>query len=96
MRTELIPRLKQMHNTLQNHSTLVVETEAIVSTLIEELEDVNDAVESTKNPIASALLCKDKEDPEELVEKGIIDLLKEMLGSAPSSLPCESRFLTPH
>ncbi|KAI0767127.1 hypothetical protein C8Q74DRAFT_1203828 [Fomes fomentarius] len=79
MRTELMPRLKKTHDILHNHSTLVVETEAIVSSLIEELEDVNDAVESTKNPITSALLSKDKEDPEELVEREIIDLLKEML-----------------
>ena len=79
MRVELIPRLKQTYDILQTRSTLTMEAEAIVSTLIEELEDVNDAVESTKRaPFHSN---QDEEDPEELLEEEITSLLKNMLGT---------------
>ena len=79
MRVELIPRLKQTYDILQTRSTLTMEAEAIVSTLIEELEDVNDAVESTKRaPVHSS---QDEEDPEELLEGEIVSLLKSVLGT---------------
>ncbi len=49
MRDRLIPGLEQTYDDLYVRSLAAIETEAIVSALIEELEDINDAVENAKN-----------------------------------------------
>ena len=76
MRDQLIPRLQRTYDDLNARSIAAVETEAIVSALIEELEDINDAVESSKN----LSLGNISEDREDLLEAEIIELLKGLPG----------------
>ncbi|KAI1791153.1 hypothetical protein LXA43DRAFT_1181965 [Ganoderma leucocontextum] len=74
MRDELIPRLQQTYDDLYSKIIAAVETEAIVSALIEELEDINDAVETAKRSNWNG----GPEDPEDLLEAEMIELLKEL------------------
>ena len=80
MRGELVPRLQSTYDDLQARSAAAAEAEVAVSALIEELEDVNDAVESTKRS-QRALVPTDDEDPEGILEAEVIDLLKNLLGT---------------
>lgn len=72
MQDQLIPRLQQTYDDLYSRSATAVETEAIVSALIEELEEINDAIENSKNSDLSESL----EEIEDLLEAEIIELLK--------------------
>ena len=72
MRDQLIPRLQQTYDDLHSNSVTAVEIEAIVSALIEELEDINDAVEAAK----SSTLPDAREDPENILEAEMMELLK--------------------
>lgn len=76
MRDQLIPRLQETYDDLHSRSVTAIETEAIVSALIEELEDINDAVETTK----SSTLPDAWEDPGGVLESGMMELLKGLLG----------------
>ncbi|RDX49343.1 hypothetical protein OH76DRAFT_1350927 [Lentinus brumalis] len=77
MRDELIPRLQQTYDSLHAKRTLAIETEAVVSALIEELEDVNDAVESTRQ--LAATQPSETEIAEEDLEAQVVALLKDLL-----------------
>ena len=72
MRDQLIPRLQQTYDDLHSNSVAAVEIEAIVSALIEELEDINDAVENAK----SSGFLDALEDPEKTLEAEMMELLK--------------------
>ncbi|KAM5543054.1 hypothetical protein V8D89_003438 [Ganoderma adspersum] len=72
MRDQLITRLQQTYDDLHSRSMAAVETEAIVSALIEELEDVNDAVENAKSSSFFGTL----QDSEDLLEAEMMELLK--------------------
>ncbi|PIL33580.1 hypothetical protein GSI_04203 [Ganoderma sinense ZZ0214-1] len=76
MRGQLIPRLQRTYDDLHSRGVAEVETEAIVSALIEELEDINDAVENAKRSSPDGI----QEGPESLLEVEMIELLK--------ALPC--------
>ncbi|KAI0629433.1 hypothetical protein C8Q77DRAFT_1065394 [Trametes polyzona] len=82
----LLPRLEQIHDLLNARSATTAETEAIVSALIEELEDVNDTVESTKHPQSSVGGPPD-EDPGVLLEVSVTELLKRLLRAESSGRP---------
>lgn len=82
MRETLIPQLQKTYDDLYRKGTVATETEVIVSALIEELEDVNDAVE---NAVENAKRVPDSEisssaagvdDPESLLEAEVVELLK--------------------
>lgn len=80
MREDLVPRLQQTYDTLHATRTVSLETEAIVSALIEELEDVNDAVDNARYP---ATFQQHKvDDPEAMLETQIVELLKGLLGTS--------------
>ncbi|TBU31059.1 hypothetical protein BD311DRAFT_863568 [Dichomitus squalens] len=80
MEKQLIPRLQDTYTDLHERSIAAVETEAIVSALIEELEDINDAVEAAKSTTSESV-----EDSHAILEVEMVDLLKELLGDSPGS-----------
>ncbi|KAI0753161.1 hypothetical protein C8Q80DRAFT_496992 [Daedaleopsis nitida] len=84
MGDQLLPRLQQTYDNLQARSAFASEKEAIVSALIEELEDINDAVESAKRLTEPG--DSNGESPEALLESDMITLLKGLLGGARSSV----------
>ena len=86
MQDQLIPRLQQTYDDLYSRSATAAETEAIVSALIEELEDINDAIENSKNSDLSESL----EEIEDLLEAEIIELLKGLpsMSPSPNRTPC--------
>ncbi|KAI0827992.1 hypothetical protein BC628DRAFT_1366672 [Trametes gibbosa] len=85
MQQTILPRLQQTYDILCAHCTTVTETEAIVSALIEELEDINDTVESAKR-LPDTDDGQD-EDPEAIAELAASDLLKSLLQSEGSNRP---------
>ena len=89
MHQKLVPRLQQTYDTLHAKSTLALETEAIVSALIEELEDVNDAVEGARHPAMSPE--SEAHEDEEILEAQIVELLKGLL-SMSRHIPFTHRF----
>ena len=74
----LVP-LQKVYDALQARNAVASETEAIVSALIEELEDINDSVESTKQS-KDTLVYRDEEDPEDVLYAEVVHLLKKVLG----------------
>ena len=74
----LVP-LQKVYDALQARNAVASETEAIVSALIEELEDINDSVESTKQS-KDTLVYRDEEDPEDVLYTEVVHLLKKVLG----------------
>lgn len=78
MQESLLPRLHRTHDVLDARSAYAVETEAVVSALIEELEDVNDTVESTKQQ-PSDVGDREYERSEDILEVAVTDLLKALL-----------------
>ena len=81
MRDDLVlPRLRQTYDSLQARDMVASEAEVLISALIEELEDINDDVESTKRS-QSTLIEDEGEDPEEILEAEVTDLLKWLLGA---------------
>ena len=80
MREDLVPRLQQTYDTLHATRTVSLEAEAIVSALIEELEEVNDAVDSARHP--ATFQQPEGDDPEAMLEAQIVELLKGLLGTS--------------
>ena len=81
MRDDLVlSRLRQTYDSLQARDMVASEAEILISALIEELEDVNDDVESTKRS-QSTLIEGEGEDPEGILEAEVTDLLKRLLGA---------------
>ena len=78
MEIQLIPRLQEIYNDLHERNAVALETEAVVSALIDELEDVNDSVEMAKS---SSSPNQDVDGHESLLEAEMVDLLKELLGA---------------
>ena len=73
-----MPKLQTLFDDFHARSSFTAETEAIVSALIEELEDVNDAMDSTERELTPHA---DNGDPDGLLEEEIKELLKRKLGS---------------
>ncbi|KAL1938516.1 hypothetical protein VTO73DRAFT_11539 [Trametes versicolor] len=86
MQESLLPRLQRTHDVLNARSAYAAETEAVVSALIEELEDVNDTVESTKQQ-PSAVGGREDERSEDILEAAVTDLLKALLRADPAGRP---------
>ena len=78
MESQLIPRLQEIHSDLHERSAAALETEAVVSALIDELENVNDSVEMCKS---SPSPNQDVDGHESLLEAEMVDLLKELFGA---------------
>ncbi|KAI0669615.1 hypothetical protein C8Q78DRAFT_189275 [Trametes maxima] len=79
----LVPRLQNMYDALHDRSAAATETEAIISALIDELEEVNDATECSKAS-AGYIYSESyhaREGSEDVLENAITDLLKALLGS---------------
>ncbi|KAH9935230.1 uncharacterized protein BXZ73DRAFT_45620 [Epithele typhae] len=76
------PALETVHTCLRSRSTLAMEAEAIVSALIEELEDINDAAESVRG-IRETPTQGHSRDTDGILESEFILLLKRLIGSRP-------------
>ena len=79
MRDDHLPRLQEMYEELRARSATAIEVEAVISALIEELEDVSDAVASTDHSDGALAVLGD-EDPETILESEVVGLLKALLG----------------
>ena len=90
MRGKLIPCLQRTYDDLHSRSVAVVEAEAIVSALIEELEDISDAVENAKR----SSLHGAQENPEGLLEAEMIELLKALPSTFALWRSCQWTVLT--
>ncbi|KAH9855924.1 hypothetical protein C2E23DRAFT_874526 [Lenzites betulinus] len=86
MQENLLPKLQQTYDVLRARSATTAESEAIVSALIEELEDINDTVESTKRA-TNVEDHGDDEDPDTILELAVTDLLKNLLRSDGTDRP---------
>ena len=79
MREDVLAPLQNVYDVLQARNTVASEAEAVMSALIEELEDINDSVESTKQS-KDVLAHQDEEEPQDVLETEITSLLKRVLG----------------
>ena len=79
MREDVLTPLQNVYDVLQARNTVASEAEAVMSALIEELEDINDSVESTKQS-KDVLAHQDEEEPQDVLETEITRLLKRVLG----------------
>ncbi|KAI0359562.1 hypothetical protein OH77DRAFT_1587031 [Trametes cingulata] len=78
LQDDLLPRMQRTYDALHERSAVAAESEALISALIEELEDVNDTVESTKNPQPSLAEVQPGEDPDYMLESAVTELLKSL------------------
>ncbi|OSC97301.1 hypothetical protein PYCCODRAFT_1419652 [Trametes coccinea BRFM310] len=76
LRDRLLPRLQRCHDRLHAQASLAAEAESIISVLIEELEDVNDAIQDSARYVFSK-----SESPSEILEEAVTDTLKRLLRS---------------
>ncbi|KAI0774813.1 hypothetical protein BD413DRAFT_472172 [Trametes elegans] len=81
LQDDLLPRLQRTYDVLHARGGVAVETEAVVSALIEELEDANDAVVSAKRAGAGA------DDSGGVLEDAVMELLKAVLRSGQEDRP---------
>ncbi|KAI0369026.1 hypothetical protein BV20DRAFT_1082019 [Pilatotrama ljubarskyi] len=73
---QVFPRMQRAYDVLHERSAIAAETEAVISALIEELEDANDTVEITKDSHPSLSAPQRAEAPEDVLEAAITQLLK--------------------
>ncbi|KAI9062452.1 hypothetical protein FKP32DRAFT_1724500 [Trametes sanguinea] len=79
LQDRLLPRLRRCYDLLRVHAELAAEAESITSVLIEELEEVNDAIQESKRCVASS--SPQSENPSQMLEEAVTDALKVLLRS---------------
>ncbi|KAL7277740.1 hypothetical protein ACG7TL_008679 [Trametes sanguinea] len=79
LRDRLLPRLQRCRNRLDAQASFAAEAESIISALIEELEDVNDAIQDSTRCVSSRSV--ESEWPSQILEEAVTDTLKRLLRS---------------
>ncbi|KAI0919082.1 hypothetical protein AcV5_002092 [Taiwanofungus camphoratus] len=82
----LLSPLTQLHKNLSTTTTVVVEAEAVVSALIEELEEVVDDVQTARESTTSVFGKTSSYQAQCLLEAQLVELLKHMTTREPDRL----------